>query len=100
MENIEKMISSIKEQIHMKLEELINEEKLLTKEVETFEKKIENWSNQKYEPHEQKQTPTIPISDKNESDILPEVLAFDVKHKIFIKILFDAIRYINIFLFN
>jgi hypothetical protein len=80
MENIEQNICNSKEHIHLKLEELFDEEKLLIKEVDIFEKKIENWFNQKFPPNEHRSASTPHPNQKEDydSDLLPEVIAFDV----------------------
>jgi hypothetical protein len=77
MENIEQNICNCKENIHLKLEELLNEEKLLNKEIDTFEKKIETWFNQKFDTRPTS-TPNMNQKLDSDSDLLPEVVAFDV----------------------
>jgi hypothetical protein len=81
MEQVDTCISEYKEQIHMKCDEFFNEEKLLTKEIDTYDKKILAWSSA---PENTVVSHRIVKSELNEkltggSELLKEVVDFDVK---------------------
>ena len=81
MEQIDTSISEYKEQIHLTYEELNNEEKLLSKEIEISEKKIVAWQtvNQTSESIQKDSKKKLAESnDENNSNLLKEVIDFDV----------------------
>ena len=79
MESVETSLSDFKEQHRLKYEELSNDEKILTKEMEIYEKKIQNWAliNTETEMKVVKQM----LTDKNSEncELLKEVVDFDVR---------------------
>lgn len=81
MESVESTVSDFKEQHHLKFEELTNDEKLLTKEIEAYEKKIHNWttSQNNQKDNEVKITPGLSNKNSENSDLLKEVVDFDVR---------------------
>lgn len=81
MEQIDTSISDYKEQIHLTYEELNNEEKLLSKEIEIYEKKIVAWQtvNQTSESTQKDSKKKLAeTNDENNSNLLKEVIDFDV----------------------
>lgn len=85
MENIETAIYSFKESERLKIEEYLNEEKILFKEIDAYDKKFDIWLTQKID------TNGFRTADKANSianlkefidytgtELLPEVIAFDV----------------------
>ena len=81
MEQIDTSISEYKEKIHLTYEELNNEEKLLCKEIEIYEKKIVAWQtvNQTSESIQKDSKKKLTESnDENNSNLLKEVIDFDV----------------------
>jgi len=81
MEQIDSSISEYKEQIHLTYEELNNEEKLLSKEIEIYEKKIVAWqtANQTSESIQKDTKKKLTeTNDENNSNLLKEVIDFDV----------------------
>ena len=81
MEEIDSSISSLKEQNLFKYEEYLNDEKLLTKEIEIYDKKIQAWSSQN-DNQPLKPTNQNDVNTKlSECDLLKEVIDFDVCFK-------------------
>lgn len=79
MEDIDTSISDLKEQNRLKYEEYFNDEKLLSKEIETFEKKIQSWHSNKDQEQNIKQNNQNDLNSKlTECDLLKEVVDFDV----------------------
>lgn len=79
MEDIDTSISDFKEQNRLKYEEYFNDEKLLSKEIETFEKKIQSWHSNKDQEQNIKQNNQNDLHSKlTECDLLKEVVDFDV----------------------
>lgn len=79
MEDIDTSISDFKEQNRLKYEEYFNDEKLLSKEIETFEKKIQSWHSNKDQEQNIKQNNQNDLNSKlTECDLLKEVVDFDV----------------------
>ncbi|CAF0949178.1 unnamed protein product [Brachionus calyciflorus] len=79
MEEVDMMITNSKEEILLKIEELNNEEKLLSKEIEIYDKKIQNWLLNKNDENGLNGVKKIStINDKySSSDLLKEVIDFD-----------------------
>ena len=82
METIDSSVSDFKHQHVIKYDELSNDEKLLTKEIEIYDKKIQNWSNCSSNAAD-KENNAKPNNDKlidrfGECDLLKEVIDFDV----------------------
>jgi hypothetical protein len=82
MENIESSVYSFKENERMKFEEYLNEEKLLNKEIDAFDKKFDIWLTQKNDGFKSERTHSTTnlkeFLDNTGTDLLPEVIAFDV----------------------
>lgn len=80
MEEIDSVITDSKENFLLILEEYSSEEKLLSKEIELFDKKIQNWLLNKNDGQASCNVKkTSMINDKLESsDLLKEVVDFDV----------------------
>lgn len=80
MEEIDTLITDSKEDIILKLEEFSSEEKLLTKEIELYDKKIQNWLLKKNDIQSKSSAKKSNfLNDKLESsDLLKEVIDFDV----------------------
>lgn len=90
MEQIDSTISNSKEEFVLSLDELQNEEKLLSKEIEIYDKKIQNWSTNKNDMDtsfysNSKKNTTLNEKYSSSSDLLKEVIDFDVgiKQKVF-----------------
>ena len=82
MEQVDASISEYKEQIHLKCDEFVNEEKLLTKEIDTYDKKILAWSSAASDNVANTNNKNVK-SELNEkltggSELLKEVIDFDV----------------------
>ena len=82
MEQVDACISEYKEQIHVRCDEFVNEEKLLTKEIDAYDKKILAWSST---PENNVVSHRVVKSELNEkltggSELLKEVVDFDVKN--------------------
>ena len=77
MEEIDESIARSKEEHRVRQEELAQDEKLLAKEVDNYEKKISAWSNESTHDVEPKMGGEI-ISKQNECNLLKEVIEFDV----------------------
>ncbi len=81
MEEIDSSMSSLKEKNLFKYEEYLNDEKLLTKEIEIYDKKIQAWSSQN-DNQPLKPTNQNDVNTKlSECDLLKEVIDFDVCFK-------------------
>jgi hypothetical protein len=82
MENIESSVYSFKENQKVKFDEYLNEEKLLQKEIEAYDKKFDIWLNQKNNGFKSERShSTTNLKDfieNNGSELLPEVITFDV----------------------
>jgi uncharacterized coiled-coil DUF342 family protein len=83
MEQVDASISEYKEQIHLKCDEFVNEEKLLTKEIDTYDKKILAWSSAAASDNVANTNNKNVKSELNEkltggSELLKEVIDFDV----------------------
>ena len=82
MENIESSIYSSKENHRIKLDEFINEEKFLFKEIDAYDKKFDIWLNQKNtgfsSARAHSATNLKDLIENNNTDLLPEVITFDV----------------------
>ena len=82
METIDSSVSDFKHQHVFKYDELSNDEKLLTKEIEIYDKKIQNWSNSSSSATDKEnnvKTTNDKLIDRfGECDLLKEVIDFDV----------------------
>jgi len=83
MESVEASLGDLKEQQRQKFYELTNDEKILIKEMETYEKKIQSWTtvDKDSERREVGAARTgLVSSDKNAEncELLKEVVDFDV----------------------
>ena len=82
MENIESSVYSFKENEKVKFNEYLNEEKLLLKEIEANDKKFDIWLNQKnngFKSERSHSTTNLKeFIENNGSELLPEVITFDV----------------------
>ena len=81
MEQIDSAITSCKESFMLQLNELDDEEKVLSKEVDVYDKKILAWaSNADHNnSHINSARPVSNLNDKfNDSNLLKEVIDFDV----------------------
>ena len=86
MEQVDAGISEYKEQIHAKYDEYATDEKLLSKEIDNYDKKILAWSNTTTE--NVNLNTKINKNDLNEkltggSELLKEVIDFDVNKYLF-----------------
>ena len=82
MEQVDAGISDYKAHIHLSYDEFLNEERLLTKEIDTYDKKILAWSSTNSETPSNT-TAKLNKNDLNEkltggSELLKEVVDFDV----------------------
>ena len=89
MEQVDAGISDYKEQVHLKYDEYSNDEKLLSKEIDNYDKKILAWNNTENGATNYG-TNKINKNDLNEkltggSELLKEVIDFDVIFKIYLK---------------
>ena len=80
MENVEMVVSNFKEDHRSICDQLANDEKLLTKEIEIYEKKIQNWATSANNDNESQLKTNIIIKDKDSEncELLKEVVDFDV----------------------
>ena len=79
MEDIDTSISDLKEQNRIKFEEYLSDEKLLSKEIEIYDKKIHAWSTQQNDTDNPRTTNQNDANSKiSECDLLKEVVDFDV----------------------
>lgn len=79
MEEIDMLITESKESLLLKLEEFSNEEKLLTKELDIYDKKIQNWLLNKNDAETITSKKIPSLNEKySDSDLLKEVIDFDV----------------------
>jgi ribosome-binding ATPase YchF (GTP1/OBG family) len=79
MEDIDKSLITFKEEQKIHYEDLNNDEKVLTKELDLLEKKLTLWSSN-ISNQDQKKGHSIhsKLNNENESNILPQVIKFDV----------------------
>lgn len=81
MESVESALCDFKEQQILDCDELLNDEKLLSKEVEIYEKKIQNWSTDSQQPVEvgsNRAASGIKVKNSENCELLAEVVEFDV----------------------
>ena len=82
MENIESTVYSFKENQKNKFDEYLNEEKLIQKEIDAYDKKFDIWLNQKnggFKSERSNSTTNLKdFIENNGSELLPEVITFDV----------------------
>ena len=80
MEKVDTCISEYKEQIHVRCDEFVNEEKLLTKEIDTYDKKILAWSSTSENTTSNHKMVKSELNEKltGGSELLKEVVDFDV----------------------
>jgi hypothetical protein len=80
MESVEAALSQFKEQHVLDYDELLNDEKLLSKEIEIYDKKIQNWSTTSQPVETENKQPLAGIKDRNTEncELLEEVIEFDV----------------------
>ncbi len=87
MESVEVSISDFKEKQRLKFDELTNDEKILLKEMENYEKKIQSWATvtNENEHREAEAAKGGFVSDKNAKncELLKEVVDFDVSGPFF-----------------
>jgi hypothetical protein len=89
MEGIESTLSSLKQESQIKYDDLLNEEKLCEREIELFDKKIHTWLTQKNDDIKPQRVTSgrsssaRPIVDTNGTELLPEVIEFDVNIELF-----------------
>ena len=88
MEQIDASISGSKEEFLLQSNELDNEEKILAKEIDVYDKKIQNWSSNSdggVAKASSANRANSSISDKlTDSNLLREVVDFDVSKIIFL----------------
>ena len=79
MENCESALNDLKEENRMKYDELASDERVLTNEIENYEKKIQDWSSMNNLGKENIPKQGI-YKDKHEenSELLKECVDFDV----------------------
>lgn len=85
MESVESALSDFKEQQILDCDELLNDEKLLSKEIEIYEKKIHNWSTDTQTPVEvgsNRAVSGIKARNSENCELLAEVIEFDVSIQI------------------
>ena len=85
MESVEISLSEFKEQHRLQFDEMSNDEKILSKEMEIYEKKIQNWSTTNTEIIGNTKLPVgsgLGLMDKNSEncELLKEVVEFDVSN--------------------
>lgn len=80
IENIDTSITKFKEDNRLKLDEYENDEKLLSKEIEIYNKKIQTWSSNNGTESNIRSQSTNDISNNKltEIELLKEVVDFDV----------------------
>ena len=79
MEEIDESIADFKEENRAKLEEFANDEKLLAKELDNYEKKIQSWNSANETDYEPKSCIGIDSNqNQTECNLLKEVVEFDV----------------------
>ena len=95
MDQIDDGITEYKEQHHLTYEDLSNEEKTLSKEIDVYDKKILAWTSN---PETTNNTSSVNTNKANANDkfsgseLLKEVIDFDVGLKLFRK---DCLWFIN-----
>ena len=79
MEHIDTSIGALKEDFHLSYERLANEEKLLNKEIDVYDKKLIQWSNNENSNNvKQVKGDMNGAAGLGGSELLKEVIEFDV----------------------